>query len=162
METEELLTQIETAFPIMAMPPLEAIVAHDDKCPECRGLTKDLERYKDAPINGDAIRLLHQQLYHLSSPGLHWILPYYLRYCLTSEAIYNRFETEFLIYSFAPLPQYYEDAVSRLSGIDLVQARCLWSFFDWCLSDPDWRSSYGQEISLAMSFLADNWDISPK
>ena len=101
--------------------------------------------------------MVHQELYHLSPVGWTWILPHYLRYCLTPEAIYNRFETEFLIYNFAPSPEFEKDAVARLSGLSPAQVRCLYSFFSWLLSDTDWQCSYAQELVSAKAFLAKNW-----
>jgi hypothetical protein len=160
METHELLCLIEKAFPVVQMPPTKDIVAHGDACPECLGLTKDLEQYNDVTIGGEVMRMVHQELYHLSPLGWSWILPHYLRHCLTAEAVYNRFETEFLIYSFSPSPEFEEDTVARMSGLSSAQARCVNSFFEWCLNDADWRCSYGHDIVLAKAFLAKNWDLS--
>lgn len=153
MDIQELQSEIEKVFSIRDMPAENLVTLHGHECPDCAGLLTDLEQYRDKPIDGEVIRLIHQELYHLSPLGWSWILPHYLRYCLTPEAIYNRFETEFLIYSLAPDLEFEKDSLFRMSSMSGDQVRCLQNFLDWCLNQTYWNDFCPEEIVLAKTFL---------
>lgn len=141
------------------MPDIAKLIAHDDKCPDCRDLLSDLSQVNSAAIDGATIRRLHQGLHHLSPTGWNWVLPHYLRYCVTPEAAHNRFETEYLIYAFSPSPEYEKDTYERMVEITNFQAQCLYDFFDWCLDDAEWRSIYYPDITAAQRYLAKRWTL---
>lgn len=153
MDTETLLEEIENVFPVVEMPPETELIFHKDSCHECVHLRADLEQYRDKMITGETIRLVHQEIYHLSSKALSWILPHYLRFCFTAEAEYNRMETEFLIYSLAPTLQFQRETLERLSTINKAQVDCLIFFLEWCLAQTYWKEYCPQELESAINFL---------
>jgi len=116
-------------------------------------VAEELERYRSKPIDGDAIRLVHQELSNLSAKAWRWILPHYLRFCLTAEAEYNRMETEFLIYNLAPELQFQTDTSQRLSLLTAMQVACLIDFLGWCFDQEYWKEYCPQNINRAISFL---------
>ena len=78
--------EIEAEFPFTDMPAFDALSLHKDNCRGCEDLRADLEQYRDNPVSIDTLRLVHQELSVLSAESMLWILPYYLRYCITPEA----------------------------------------------------------------------------
>lgn len=148
-----LLDEIELVFPFVEMPIVGELTLHDANCPECRYLAEDLEQYRRKDITGETIRLIHQEMSYLSAKATRWILPHYLRYCLTPEAEYNRMETEYLIYHFGPRCEFQQRTSGQLSLLNTVQLKCLIHFFEWCLRQSYWREYCPQDIESAISFL---------
>jgi hypothetical protein len=157
MDTEALLREIEVVFPLVEMPPETELVFHKGGCPQCYDLRKDLEERRGEAITDDFIRMLHQELYNLSAQSMRWILPHYLRFCLTPisftpKAQYNEMETELFIYNLSPSLKYQKDTLQRLSVLNQTQIMCLIHFFEWC------KNQYGEEafsgrIDKAINFL---------
>ena len=138
---------------------LAQMKAVDDSAP----LMRDLEELRGKPIDGVAIRSIHQELSLLSASTWRWLLPYYLIYCLTDEARYNRFETEFLIYNLGPSLEFQRDARKRLALLSKPQLACLRDFLKWCLEDEEWRDLFAENIARAISFVeVVAADLSPK
>jgi hypothetical protein len=150
-DTATLAQEIDEAFPFVDMPPIAELIARD--CTDCEYLAEELERYKGRDINGDAIRLVHQELSHLSAEGWRWILPHYLRFCLTAEAEYNRMETEFLIYNLGPDLEFQTDTTQRLSLLTTDQISCLIDFLAWCQNQEYWKEYCPDNINKAIGFL---------
>lgn len=153
IDTAHLLKEIESVFPFVEMPSTSDFLFHQTDCFECEGLKEDVEHYRGKEITGHVIRSFHQEMSHLSAKAWKWILPHYLRFCLTPEAAYNRTETEFLIYSLSPELQFQRDTSQRLSGLNQVQVDCLIHFLDWCLSQQYWKDYCPHEIANAINFL---------
>jgi hypothetical protein len=153
IEASELRAEILSTFPLVDMPSQEDLSLEADSCHYCRELAADLEERRGKPIGGEAIRFVHQELYHLSAKGCQWILPRYLRYCLTEEASYNAFETEYLIYSLGPDLEFQADTQKRLSLLSRDQVACLVDFLAWCRNQPPWREHCPEEIDKAIEFL---------
>jgi hypothetical protein len=153
INANDLIHEIDTCFPLKEMPATADLSFHQDNCSECDELREDLETYRGKDISGDVIRLIHQQLYSLSADATLWILPYYLKYCLTPEAIYSSMETEYLIYSLRPSPEFKHDTLQRLSSLNGAQIRCLIHFLEWCASHEYWREYCPEDIGEAILFL---------
>jgi len=153
-DTCVLLKEIESVFPFVDMPGKNEFLFRKNGCFECDGLQSDLEGYRNKEITGEAIRLVHQELSNLSAKGWQWILPHYLRFCLTPEAEYNRMETEFLIYSLSPLPEFEQDTLLRLSLLDKEQINCLMHFLSWCENQQHWKDYCLEDIGRAQKFLS--------
>ncbi len=153
MSTEKLAEDIENTFPIVDMPRGSDISFHKDGCFECSWLAEKLERYRGKEFTGDAIRLIHQELTCLSAKAWRWILPHYLKFCLTSEAAYNTMETEFLIYNLGPDLKYQKDTLQRLTELNTAQIACLIHFLDWCSNHEYWSEYCPEEIKKAINFL---------
>jgi hypothetical protein len=154
MDINKLTKEIEATFPLVEMPSRIELSIHKENCPECDDLVDDIDQYRDKEITGDAIRLIHQELSLLSAKAWQWILPHYLRFCLTSEAEYNRMETEFLIYNLSPSDRYHEDTLQRLSLLNKDQLNCLIHFLEWCEEQQYWKSCCADDIWRAKSFLS--------
>ncbi|MFI3158433.1 MAG: hypothetical protein QX199_20000 [Methylococcaceae bacterium] len=154
IDTCSLLKEIESVFPFVDMPEGNDLVFHKNGCFECDDLQNDLEDYRNKEITSEAIRLVHQELSSLSAKGWRWVLPHYLRFCLTTEAEYNRMETEFLIYSLRPLLEFQKDTLLRLSLLDKDQINCLIHFLMWCENKQHWKEYCLEDIRKAKSFLS--------
>jgi hypothetical protein len=150
-DTASLSELIESAFPFVEMPSAAELVS--PSCEDFEYLTEELERYRGRQIDGAAIRLVHQELSHLSAKGWRWILPHYLRFCLTTEAEYNRMETEFLIYSLGPDLKFQGDTAHRLALLAPRQISCLIDFLCWCQNQEYWREYCPNQLSGAIGFL---------
>ena len=151
--TNELAQAIEDAFPFLDMPSSEKLAIHDSSCGRCADLAKDIDECRGREIAGDAIRLVHQDLSHLSRWAWQWILPHYLRFCLTSEAKQNRMETEFLIYNLAPDQRFESDTGARLSLLSIGQLKVLLQFLLWLSGDEYWSVYCPQDIHRGQVFL---------
>ncbi|MFZ2725174.1 MAG: DUF6714 family protein [Methylococcaceae bacterium] len=154
MNTNSLLKEIQSVFTFVDMPNGNDLVFHKNGCFECNGLQNDIEDYRNKEITGEVIRLVHQELSSLSAKGWRWILPYYLRFCLTSDAEYNRMETEFLIYNLRPSLEFQQDTVTRLSILNKDHINCLIHFLMWCEGQQYWRDYCLEDIKMAKSFLS--------
>jgi len=154
INTSALLKEIESVFPFVDMPDKNELVFHKNDCFECDGLLNDLDDYRNKEITGEAIRLVHQELSSLSAKGWRWILPHYLRFCLTPEAEYNRMETEFIIYSLRPSLEFQKDTLLRLSLLNKDQINCLIHFLMWCENQQHWKDYCLEDISKAKKFLS--------
>lgn len=148
-----LLAEIETAFPVEEMPRTEELTVHPDGCGECKYLREDLEDARGKPITGEVIRLIHQDLACLSVKALRWILPHYLRYCLSDEGQQSQMETEFLVYHFSPAGEYREETLQRFAFLREDQIECLFHFLDWCCAHPHWGEYFPEDLQKAKEFL---------
>jgi hypothetical protein len=154
IDTSALLKEIESVFPFVDMPEKNEFLFHKNGCFESDGLQNDLEDYRNKEITGDTIRLVHQELSSLSAKVWRWILPHYLRFCLTPEAEYNHMETEFLIYSLSPSSKFKKDTFLRISLLDKDQINCLIHFLMWCENQQHWKGYCLEDISKAKKFLS--------
>jgi len=153
MNTDMLSKEIESVFPFVEMPNENELTFHDVGCEECKGLQGDLEQYRGNKITGETIRLIHQELSLLSAKALRWILPYYLRYCLTQEGVYNQMETQFLIYNLDPDLKFQHETLQRFSILNRSQISCLIHFLEWCASQPYWKEFCPDSLTRGMDFL---------
>lgn len=128
MNKEELSKEIEECFPYLEKPIGSELSFHGEGCHQCYFLRADLEEYKGKELPPDAIRHIHQELTCLSASGYSWVLPSYLRFCLTDLAAYNQMETEFLIYNLGPKEEFQPDTLKRLSELNKRQINCLLHF----------------------------------
>ena len=154
MSTEQLLKEIEAAFPFVEKPKGLDLSFHNESCFQCSELRSDLEMYCEKNIPNKVIRIIHQELSCLSADGWRWVLPSYLRYCVTREASYNQTETEFLIYNLAPSLEYQNEAIERLSALNAEQRQCLVHFLEWCKRHDHWGQYCPNEISKGIEFLS--------
>lgn len=154
-----LLKEIEQAFPFIEMPSNDELLFHSDNCKECKYLRNDIEKYRDKKITGKFIRLVHQELALLSAKAWEWLLPYYLRFCLTPEAEQNQMEIEYLVYNLSPKEEYKKDTILRLSFLSDIQILCLIHFLEWLFDDEYWGDFFKEDISAALTFLRNIKDI---
>jgi hypothetical protein len=153
MDTDTLSKEIDEAFPLVEMPAGSDLPFHKNGCFECNWLREELETYRGKEITGETIRLIHQELSSLSAKAWRWILPHYLKFCLTPEAEYNTMETEFLIYNLGPDLKYQRETLQRLSNLNKAQIACLKHFLEWCSDHPYWKEYCPEEINKARNFV---------
>jgi hypothetical protein len=153
MNNIELTSDIEAAFPDVPMPPKADLSFHREGCSLCEFLGDDLDDYRGKEVTTDLIRYLHHELSCLSTAGLKWILPHYLKYCLTPEAEYNQMETEFMIYHLGPAAEFQEETLQQLAGFSQEQIECLARFLEWCSSHPKWSEYCGEDVDRALGFV---------
>jgi hypothetical protein len=152
-DVRKLSDEISVAFPPIDMPARSELILHDQGCAECIEFVRDLDEFRGKEISANVIRLIHQELSHLSPAGWRWMLPHYLRFCLSDQGREERMETEFLIYNLGPALKFQADTAKRLSLLTSAQIRCLVDFLQWCLTQSYWREFFGKEIDQAVNFL---------
>ena len=153
LDIGRLKAEIESAFPLVEMPDPANLPFHGADCHACHDLVQDLEAYRGKEGGSDVIRRVHQEMSHLSAEGWAWVLPHYLRFCLTQEGQHSRAETEFLIYNLRPELRFQADTARRLALLTARQVTCLIDFLEWCLSQPYWREFFADDIAHATNFL---------
>jgi len=153
MKAAQLLAEIESVFSPVPMPARGDLSFHAVGCAECQETARDLEQLRGKEVGPEIIRLVHQELSHLSPQAWLWLLPGYLRFCLTADALYSRVETEFLIYTLNPAPEFQKDTLLRLSLLDASQVACLIHFVAGCATHEFWREYFPASIEGAQKFL---------
>jgi hypothetical protein len=151
-----LMEEIEICFPIIDMPLSTELPFRTLDSTEAAYLMQELEAFREKPFTVDVIRLVYQEMSHLSAKAWRWLLPHYLRFCITPEAEYSRLETEFLIYNLRPDVPFQRDTLERLSLLKEDQVGCLIHFLKWCLSNPFWREYCPDDIAKGLEFLEIN------
>ena len=152
MDTVALLEEIDRVFPLVAKPSGDLIMFHQSGCYECEGVRNDLEQYSEPSLPDNAIRYLHNDMTCLSADGWRWVLPSYLKRCVTQD-LYDPVETEFLIYNLSPNEKYEAETKQRLSKLSQEQLACLVHFIEWCENHPHWSEYCAAEIPKAIEFL---------
>ena len=148
-----LLAEVKAVFPPEEMPLPAELTISEDGWGECIGLRDDLDAVRGEPITSEIFRLIHQDLRCLSEKGLRWILPDYLRYCISAEGQRSRMETEFLVYYLSPNLRYRDQALLRLRFLSRDQIECLYHFLDWCSDHPHWRDYFPEDLQKAKEFI---------
>jgi hypothetical protein len=147
------LDEITISFPQEEMPSKEKLCIHRDNCRTCADLRDDLDETRGKEITGDVFRIIHQELSCLSAKGWRWILPYYLRYCLSEEGQESQMETEFLIYQLSPSDEFKDDSIKRFAFLQQNQIECLLHFLDRCSAHPYWNEYFTEDLNKAKYFL---------
>jgi len=140
-------------LPPVPKPEGRDISLHESGCWQCKYLRDDLAQYEDSELPNEAIRSLHQELSCLSARGWRWVLPSYLRRCLTQDPAYDAVETEFLIYNLGPSPEHESETRERLSALNREQVNCLAHFLEWCRTHPHWSQYCPNDIERARRFM---------
>ena len=152
METQTLLQEIDALLPPVPKPVGTAISFHESECAHCEYLRNYLAQYTAPELPDEAIRYLHQEMSCLSARGWRWVLPSYLRRCLTQD-LYDPVETEFLIYRLGPSAEHENEMRERLSALSQQQVGCLAHFLEWCRAHPHWSEYCGDDIERARAFI---------
>lgn len=153
MSVDSLSREIDEVFTPLDMPPKTDMLFRQNNDGYYDSLIREIERFRGKDITVELIRILHQEMSNLSAKMWLWILPSYLKYCLTPEAEYSQMETEFLIYALSPSPEFEKDTKSRLSLLNRRQLDCLLCFIEWCGKHSFWSGYCPKEISRAKFFL---------
>jgi len=146
----ELLKEVDEAFPCMEMPESAELLFHQDQCRSCAEVRRYLDASRGVKADDALIRFIHQQLYHLSPVAFRWILPSYLKFCLSSVS--SQEEVYFLVYNLSPDQEFQEDTYRRLSALNAAQIRCLIHFLNWCSGNECWVEIRG-DVDKAIKFL---------
>lgn len=150
---DNLFVEIESVFKLIEMPNADELTFHKVHCAECDDLREELLLCRGKSITGETIRLIHQELSLLSAKAWRWILPHYLKYCLTPEAEFNQMETQFLIYNLGADIQFQAELSQRLSLLNKDQILCLIHFLEWCSDQEYWQEFCPDSISRGINFL---------
>ena len=153
MNTNELRNEIERLFPFVPKPEGSSLPFHKDECFECEHVRMYLAEYEGSELPPKAIRWIYQEMSCLSADGWRWVLPSYLRYCLTQEASSSDIETEFLIYNLGPSERFKDETLNRLSMFNSDQIKCLIGFLLWCKNQEHWAIYCPEDIDRAIDFL---------
>lgn len=152
-DVDRLIYDIEQAFSFAEMPPSSVVLAEGSDSHDCYGLSDDLDGFRGKEASGDVIRCIHQEILCLSPRAWLWILPYYLKYCLSPEGRYNQFETESLIYTLSPSEEVGGVVEDRLALLDISQLAVLERFLVYLSSQSWWQSYCPEELSAAIFFI---------
>jgi hypothetical protein len=150
----ELLLEIESILPPVSKPSGSNLSFHPTECMQCEFLRNDLKEYDGQVLPERAIRWLRGELTLLSAQGWRWVMPSYLKHCVTQDPNYDPMETEFLIYSLGPDQEHEEDAVKRLADFTQAQLQLLSHFLEWCAEHPHWSVYCPDDVAKAQSFMA--------
>ena len=153
MDSENLIKEIELVFPFVERPKGIQVSFHKVDCYQCLYLRQEMERYPGTELPKEALRYLHNELSCLSAKGWAWVLPSYLRYCVTADETYDGMETEFLIYNLSPDLKFQKETMQRLSLLNREQITCLIHFIEWCEEHEHWSNYCPKEIIRAKHFL---------
>lgn len=152
IDKEKCSSEIKMVFPLTKMPENSELTFHSNGCRECDELKYILEGFRGKEVTGEVIGALHQSLSLLSPKSYLWILPYYMSYCLSSEAEYNQMEAQFLIYNLRPSATFLDDTKCRLSLFNPDQIQCIREFLNWCRGRDAYKE-YCKDIDEAIIFL---------
>jgi len=153
VSTTELLKEIEAAFPPREMPVHDSLVFHQADCLHCEYAREDLEDIRGKDVTRDVLRWFHNDLGCLSAETTRWMLPYYLKFGLTPEALNDGIETEFLIYNLSVSVENNHDTLQRLSLLNRAQITCFMHFVEWCSNQDHWRAYFPDDLEKAHAFL---------
>ncbi len=154
MNTDDLLKEIDSVFPSFDMPSHSELALVSPRYIEADEICNSMEEFRGKSIETEAIRTIHSYLPILSSKGMRWILPWYLRFCLTDEGQkYSRKETWSLIDTLHPDERFLKYRLGQLSLLNRDQLLCLIHFLEWCLLDEFWFDSEPEHIQAGIEFL---------
>ena len=151
--TDALLKEVESFFPWVEKPQGKLLSFHESGCLACEFIRNDLAEYSEKALPDEAIRYLCREMTSLSALGWRWVLPSYLRLCLSQDPYNDSGETEYLIYNLAPKPKHENETKERLSALSANQINCLGHFIEWCKEHPHWSDYCPQEIAIATEFV---------
>lgn len=154
MDREHLFKEMDELFPKVVKPKGISMSFHKIGCIHCEELRKDL-----AHVNGafpeEELRTIYDELSCLSSEGLLWVMPAYLKYIIGTEASLesDEVEIEFFIYNFSPELKYQKETISRLGSLSKSQLSFISKVFEWLSSFTYWREWHGEDLERAKLFL---------
>jgi hypothetical protein len=151
----QLIDHIDHAFKEVEFPPKEGLV--DSTLPQQDSgfqVAADFECWRTRTPDESLLREMHQELRKLSAAATRWIVPHYLRYALTEQAIYSRMEISFFVLSLvARSKEQVQQIATRLSSMSTEQIRCLVNVLEYLGADTDWAEYMGEDIEAALATL---------
>lgn len=153
IDAGDLDKEITASFPKVSMPePSEILFKPQDKS-DPEDIVQELENFKRKGVESELVRALHQNLSRLSAKTWRWLLPYYLRFCLTPEAENSQMEIEFLVYALSPSKKFRSDTKERLFLLDIGQVNSLINFIRWLKGQEYWSTYLSEDLDNAEIFL---------
>jgi len=153
MIIENSTDEINAAFPPQEMPEKADILFYENYSLEKESLLEDIEEFRGKNPNADLIRLIHQELSYLSAKFWRWVLPTYMKFCLSPDGKYSSMETQFLIFNLNPRLEFQAKTRKRLSALSAPQIECVIQFLELLSIDEFWQAQCPDEISGAIKFL---------
>lgn len=146
--------EIEVTFPFVAMPPSKNLISPSAaQRVEGDDMLRDIEECRGKPVSVELIRSLHQELHDLSAEAWSWILPHYLRFCMSEAGLDSRMELEHLIYKLDPTPKFTDETTEHLALFTRRQINCLRDVLRWCKNDEYWSEYFSDDLHGALLFL---------
>ncbi|MCE0556492.1 DUF6714 family protein [Motilimonas sp. E26] len=125
---EMLLEYLDIAFPYVPKPSENDLLIFSDEDIPCRCIRLAMKSYQDERLPKSGVRYLHSELSNLSSKGMQWLLPSYLRAAICCEDQFDTLTSE-VIYDF----ELSSDASlrSRYAFLNKEQIHCLAAIFEY-------------------------------
>lgn len=152
MKTDTLLKEIDEVFQVVPMPSRINLTVHLKGCFDCEEVLDYLDYYRNRSLDGAFFMYMRRNLTSLSPIGFLWLIPYYLKYCLSFDWNFTEEPICFLIYTLNPPPEYEHDAFVRLSALNYRQIICLIHFLEWCNENENY-ASYSTEDDTENVFI---------
>lgn len=153
MDSLLLLKRVESVFPYVEMPAHENLPFHKSNCRACGYFANDVEEYRGREVSSEFVRSIHQELPCASALATLWILPIYLRYCLT-EGQYSSTEVDYFIDGLRPEEKFKADTLERLSLLNSEQLKCIKEVLEWTLEFRMPRDGCVTDIEQAIDFVS--------
>ncbi|WP_373994454.1 DUF6714 family protein [Duganella sp. Root1480D1] len=135
------------------MPSNELLTLHSDKCSECEYVRENIERFRSSCFGEAGAQVVYLELSHLTAQAWNWMLPHYLRFCISDEAKNESTLTAFFLYQFYPVQKLSQLISHKLFSLNMDQFLCLAHFLTWALNDPIRRDEDGEDIKDSITFL---------
>jgi len=143
---EELLTEVNALFPIVAKPPDAQLTLQGDEDLCSRYLREDMRRFVAPKLPPDDVRYLCSELAELSGQGMRWLFPSLLRVLLVHEGRADEL-SYFVVYDLSGSASRFDSIRLRYGWLDTVQIACLQSLLEYC------SEIYGHEVAQAQETL---------
>lgn len=154
MDARTVLAEVEAVFPPVEMPASNDLVPESPRYIESEEIRRDLDELRDSPVDNKVIRTIHRYLPVLSAKTTRWILPHFLRFCLSEAGQqFSRVETASLIYAFSPAAPFEANTIERMALLSDDQILTLVHFLEWCASDSYWLDSEPERVGEGIAFL---------
>jgi len=152
MERAEIRRLVEQTFPFVPKPSQGELSFHGDDCAHCAMSREYLDDFNAPELPASAIRYLFDELTTLSSKGVEWVLPSYLRHILDQPDLLDS-STEYLIYNLGPEPEFEQETLQRLSRLTPAQFQCLTTLLQYWQQSERWAEYCAEDLARAIRFL---------
>ncbi len=148
----ELAAEIDRIFPYVDMPERGAFPIGETDW-EIEALLDEVDTWRGKAITSRLIYYLHQEWYQLSAKAWRWMLPHWLRFCLTPKAAHDGMAIEWLVYSLRPGEAWADRTRKQLGLLSAPQIECLIHFLEWLSRHPRFGDYFPEDIAQAILFL---------
>jgi hypothetical protein len=129
-----IIEEIDKAFPPVDMPVRQKLYCSDGQLRDPDQLEEDLDCFRRKLVNRELFYWVHDELILLSPETWRWLIPNYVKFCLTREGYYNEFPEQpanALIWVLGCESAESTQLELRLAFFNKGQLGCLLKFVDW-------------------------------